>query len=240
MKTKLNIIVVFVMCFIVGTCLTIQTRSNDSEHAFVSGKILSDNEVSMQAEQTEIDRLKELNAEAEKTLEKYETEGVSNSEVFGTVNSNYDEMKLLAGCTDVKGPGINIVLDDGVRELNEGENANSIVVHDIDLMIIIDELVNAGAEAISINGERYTSTTEMACSGHTVKINGRKYARPFRINAIGDQSTLFAAMTIPGGYGDILKQYGLIFDVEKSDSVSIPAYDGEITMNYTITEEEVK
>lgn len=239
MKTKISIIIVFVMCFIVGTCLTIQTRSNDSEHAFVSGKILSDNEVSMQAEKTEIERLEKLNSEAEEKLAKYESEGVSGAEVNSTVNSNYDEMKLLAGCTNVKGPGIRIILDDGVRELNEGENANSIVVHDIDLMIIIDELVNAGAEAISINGERYISTTEMSCSGHTVKINGRKYARPFKINVIGDQSTLFAAMTIPGGYGDILKQYGLIFNVEKSDSIIIPAYDGDITMNYTITEEEV-
>ena len=45
-------------------------------------------------------------------------------------------------------------------------------------------------------------------------------------------------MTVPGGYGDLLLEYGLIFNVEKSDSVIIPAYKGSLSMNYMILEEE--
>ena len=238
MKNRITLIGIFIFCVIISAGLTTQAKNANSEHAFVSAKVLEDNEVSKQAEQNEIDSLKKLIKESEKTIEKYESEHVSNLEIMDEVDKNYEEMKMAAGFTEVSGQGITIFLDDGVRELREGENANDIIVHDLDLMMIIDELIKAGAEAISVNGERYMATTEVSCSGHTVKINGRTYARPFYINAIGDQSTLYSAMTIRGGYANILSEYGLIFKIEKADSVTIPAYKGSLTMDYMILEEE--
>lgn len=238
MKINARNIGIFIFCLLLGICMTVQTKTTNSDHAFVSAKVLSDNEVSMAAEKEEIERLKGLIEETEKTLALYKSEYVSASEIANQVEANYEDAKLTAGFTAVKGAGISIFLDDGVRDLYEWENANDIIVHDLDIMIIINELIKAGAEAISINGERYTPTTEISCSGHTVKINGRTHARPFYIYAVGDQSTLHSAMTVPGGYGDLLLEYGLIFNVEKSDSVIIPAYKGSLNMNYMILEEE--
>ena len=240
MNSKARVIGIFIFCFILGVCLTVQTKNTDSEHAFVSAKVLSDNEVSMAAEKEEIARIQELINETQQTLSLYENERVSHSEIIEQVETNYNDMKLLAGFTQVQGPGITIFLDDGVRDLYEWENANDIIVHDLDIMIIINELIKSGAEAISINGERYIPTTEVSCSGHTVKINGRTHARPFYINAVGDPSMLHSAMTIPGGYGSLLLQYGLIFNVEKSDSVIVPAYKGSLTIDYMMTKEEVQ
>ncbi len=238
MKNKTTIIGIFIFCFIIGACLTIQTKNTNSEHAFVSAKVIEDNRVSMEAERNDIEQLKKRITETEQQLADYESEHVSDLDIIDQVDRNYADAKKAAGFTTVEGEGISIFLDDGVRELQEGETASDIIVHDLDLMIIIDDLIEAGAEAISINGERYVSTTEMSCSGHTIKINGRTYARPFYINAIGNRSTLYSAMTIPGGYGDLITESGLIFNVEKKDSVVIPAYKGSLTMNYMILEEE--
>lgn len=238
MSNKTRVIIIFVFCFVLGVCLAVQTKNTDSEHAFVSAKVLADNEISMAAEKEEIAKIQELIKETEKTLSIYESEHTSQTEIVNQVEKNYNESKLLAGFTQVQGPGITIFLDDGVRDLYEWENANDIIVHDLDIMIIINELIKSGAEAISINGERYIPTTEVSCSGHTVKINGRTHARPFYINAIGDPSMLHSAMTIPGGYGDLLLEYGLIFNVEKSDAVIIPAYKGSLTVNYMMTKED--
>lgn len=238
MRTIARNLCIFIFCLLLGVCLAVQTKTTNSEHAFVSAKVLTDNEVSMAAEKQEIERLEALIDEAEKTLSRYETESLSEHEIAAQVDKNYEEAKQIAGFTDVQGKGIGIFLDDGVRELYEWENANDIIVHDLDIMIIIDELIKAGAEAISINGERYTPSTEISCSGHTVKINGRTHARPFYIYAIGDQSTLYSAMTVPGSYGELMLGYGLIFNVEKSDSVIIPAYKGSLSINYMMLEEE--
>lgn len=238
MSNKTRVIIIFVFCFALGVCLAVQTKNTDSEHAFVSAKVLADNEISMAAEKEEIAKIQGLIKETEKTLSIYESEHTSQTEIVNQVEKNYNESKLLAGFTQVQGQGITIFLDDGVRDLYEWENANDIIVHDLDIMIIINELIKSGAEAISINGERYIPTTEVSCSGHTVKINGRTHARPFYINAIGDPSMLHSAMTIPGGYGDLLLEYGLIFNVEKSDAVIIPAYKGSLTVNYMMTKED--
>ncbi len=238
MKNKTTIIGIFIFCFIIGVCLTIQTKTTNNEHAFVSAKVIEDNRISMEAELSDIEQLKKRITETKHRLENYESQYVSEIDIIEQVDHNYAASKKIAGFTAVEGEGISIFLDDGVRDLQEGETANDIIVHDLDLMIIIDDLIKAGAEAISINGERYVSTTEMSCSGHTIKINGRTYARPFYINAIGNRSTLYSAMTIPGGYGDLITESGLIFKVEKKDSIVIPAYKGSLTMNYMILEEE--
>lgn len=238
MKSKAGMIGIFLFCLVLGLCLVIQTRSTNSEHAFVSLKVLADDKIRMEAEKEEIQRLNSLIAETEKQLALYESEHTSNAEIGNRSEANYEEIKGIAGFTQMQGPGITIFLDDGVRDLYEWENANDIIVHDLDIMVILNELVKAGAEAISINGERYLPTTEVSCSGHTVKINGRTHARPFYINAIGDQTTLYSAMTIPGGYGDLLKEYGLIFNVERSNAVVVPAYNGSLTINHMIIKEE--
>jgi uncharacterized protein YlxW (UPF0749 family) len=108
--------------------------------------------------------------------------------------------------------------------LEAWENPNDILVHDADLLLIINELKTAGAEVISINGQRIVDESSISCSGYTVRINGQFHARPFIIRAIGDGSRMSAALIGPGGYGTLLKDWGLVFKVTLSDQINIPAY----------------
>ena len=132
------------------------------------------------------------------------------------------------------GPGVEIVLDDGVRELHPWEHPNDLLVHDLDLLYVINDLKEAGAEIISVNGQRIVDTSSITCSGYTVRINDRFYGKPFRINAIGDGSRMSAALIGPGGYGTLLKEY-VIFKIAISDDIKIPAYNGDRTYKYMST-----
>ena len=58
MKINARNIGIFIFCLLLGICMTVQTKTTNSEHAFVSAKVLSDNEVSIAAEKEEIERLK--------------------------------------------------------------------------------------------------------------------------------------------------------------------------------------
>jgi len=91
----------------------------------------------------------------------------------------------LLGLTEVKGSGIKIVLDDNREVLaNEVLNISNYLVHEEDLLTIVNELFNSGADAISINGHRVTNTTAIYCDGNVIRINNEKTNVPITIYAI--------------------------------------------------------
>ena len=50
-----------------------------------------------------------------------------------------DRMKLMAGTTDVEGEGIEILLDDSNIAKKSGENPNLYIIHDEDLLRVLNE-----------------------------------------------------------------------------------------------------
>ena len=104
---------------------------------------------------------------------------------------------------------------------------------------MVNELRDAGAEALSLNGHRILATTEIRCSGSVVTVNGRRTSAPFVIDAIGDQETMFNALMMRNGVVDVLKQWSIQVDVTEVDELLIKAYDGTIEYRYakTMTED---
>ncbi|MDO4753700.1 MAG: DUF881 domain-containing protein [Bacillota bacterium] len=139
------------------------------------------------------------------------------------------ELEALSGKHDLYGPGIVIILKDGDRELDTGESANNVLVHDGDIQQIVHELRNAGAEAISVNDERVImGTSDIVCVGPVILINQKHLAPPYIIRAIGDRKTLEATMNAPGSYLDLLKGYGLRIEVNTSKYIEIKKLGGLI------------
>lgn len=77
----------------------------------------------------------------------------------------------------MEGPGVTIILEDS-SQANVTGNEADYLIHDNDLLSVINELRSAGAEAISLNGERILATSEVRCTGAVVTVNGRRYAAP--------------------------------------------------------------
>ena len=127
----------------------------------------------------------------------------------------------MLGSTDVTGDGVIIHLEDSID-----------LVHDIDIITIVNELKNAGAEAISINDQRVVTTTAITCDGNVVLINGQKIGTPFTILAIGYPEKLMGALSRPGGYIEILNEDGVYAEIRKSNNIKIPKYSGVITYKY--------
>ena len=64
------------------------------------------------------------------------------------------------------------------------------IIHDDDLLRVINELRAAGAEAIAINGERIVAMSEIRCAGPTLSVNNNRSAPPYEIKAIGNPNNL--------------------------------------------------
>jgi uncharacterized protein YlxW (UPF0749 family) len=153
-----------------------------------------------------------------------------------------DELKARAGETEMEGKGIVFTLDDSKQAAKAGENKNLYIIHDDDLLRVVNELRSAGAEAISLNGQRLIGSSEIRCVGPTVLVNERRLAAPFVISAIGNPQTLESSLKLRGGVIENFKFWGIKADIVQSDKVRIPAFQGKRTFEFAkmVTEEEKK
>lgn len=169
--------------------------------------------------------------EAQKQLEQERQKSVSNNTSSIDKQTELKKLNTVLGSTDVTGEGISITIKDNVT----GSTIGSIndLIHDGDLRTIVNELQNAGAEAISINGQRIVSSTAITCVGTVIQVNNEKVGTPFVIKAIGNQASLVGGMTRAGGFLELLKYtYGIPTEVKKSNDISISKYNGVLTDKY--------
>jgi uncharacterized protein YlxW (UPF0749 family) len=96
----------------------------------------------------------------------------------------------------------------------------------------MNDLKNAGAEAISINGHRMVDTSEIYCSGPFLRVNGIKIASPFSIYAIGNKDVLYNYMMSNENYLKVMMTRKIVAVVTKSDSIKVPAYSGDYKVEF--------
>ncbi|MBN7774241.1 DUF881 domain-containing protein [Clostridium aminobutyricum] len=233
--SKKRIVVAFVICFVLGLGIACQAKVSDGERLYVSSKTIEDYKTTITSEKEEIEKIKGLIAETQEKIEIYDamaTEQGADITFQTNLETDVQKYKIASGNQAVQGPGVEVTIDDGTRDLFYGEDVNNLLVHDMDIVMIINELHKSGAEAISVNGQRITPNTSITCSGYTVRINGEVYARPFRIKAIGDGKRMAAALVDPIGYGTSLKNWGVQFQVKLSDDIRIDAVSRAYTFKY--------
>ncbi len=173
----------------------------------------------------EISDLKKLIDKKKKELKDFENAIDDNGDAVSILQKEIDEAKLLSGLEDVQGPGIRVIVADNDDREIIGSNINDDIIHDADIQIILNDLRRAGAEAISINGLRVISRSEVKCGGPIIRINNRSSANPFVITAIGDPKVLYAAVNAPNSHGWILREvYKIKVETVIKDNVRVPKY----------------
>jgi len=217
------------ICLLVGIMLSVQFRTSESY-----GPNLRD---------TRVDELVLKNSSLNEEKNALSQEVVSLREKLTNVDSGnklttdlQEELRksnMAAGLIPVSGPGIIVTLDDSPRALQPGGNPNDLLVHDEDILKIVNEMKASGAEAISINDERITAMSEIRCAGTTILVNWNKIAPPFVIKASGDPQLLESGLSIRGGYLEQLKSFGLQTQLVRNDKIDIPAYNGALKFQYT-------
>lgn len=129
-----------------------------------------------------------------------------------------------AGRTSVRGPGIELWLDDSVTPAQIGVNQDEYLIHDQDLLAVVNDLNGAGAKAISLNGLRLLATTDVRCAGAVVSVGPVRTSIPVTILAIGDPQRLAASLGGPTGEIRLLSLYGIQIRLTPMQSLVVPAY----------------
>lgn len=140
--------------------------------------------------------------------------------------------RILAGLVEVKGPGVTVEMNDAQKQVGSGQDPNLFIIHDDDILAVMNELFAAGAEAMCINGQRVVATTEVRCVGPVIMVNGNRVAPPILIQAIGDSSVLEAALKMRGGVVDTLGLWGIEVKIKVEEEVVVPAYSGSVNFKF--------
>ncbi|MBP0458209.1 DUF881 domain-containing protein [Streptomyces montanisoli] len=143
-------------------------------------------------------------------------------------------LSVLAGATDVHGPGVKLVVDDA-KDTESGGGANPREnagfsdtgrVRDRDMQRVVNGLWAAGAEAVSVNGQRLTSLSAIRAAGDAILVDNRPLAPPYTVLAVGDGGKLAARFkgSADGTYLDTLaSDFGIRVSLSAQDDVRVPA-----------------
>ena len=232
-KNKRNTLILSITCGIIAIILVasifVQVRTIDvSQELDIEG--LREDEL-----RTEIASFK---AQYEETMaqyndnqakiQEYKTAMSENAETTEILDQELQQAKTLLGLTDVKGSGVVVTLTDT-------EEALYTYTAD-DLLLLINELKYAGAEAISINDNRVINLTDIAMiSENLIVMNGgsTRISSPYVVKAIGDQTYLMSTLNMKNsGYIDQMEANGMKIEVEPKNNIEIKAYTGELSSNY--------
>lgn len=220
MKNLQSTIVIGIMCFFLSCGIAIQISSIKNEST-VLAKQNTENELRNKVISQKEDYNKEYKKleKAQKRLEQLrEIASKSNTESENWSNE-LNEIDKLLGLTAVKGSGFEIELETG------------------DLLLILNALNNAGAEAISINDKRIVFSSEISNEGDIVSLDGVTLEAPYTIKVIGSK-TIYGAITMPESYMDKLKKNGYKVNVSEQDNITINKYEGVYNFNFAKNIEE--
>lgn len=209
------------VCVVLGLMLAVQFRTASDISASVGYQRMEDLTLQLSKTEKERDLLKE-------ELGKLRAQFAKGEGGSGEL----EKVRMEAGLTPVAGPGVILVLDDSKRSRQPGENPNLYLIHDDDLLKVINELRAAGAEAISINDQRLLATSEIRCAGPTLSVNNSRSAPPYEIRAIGNPQTLENSLKMRGGVIETLQFWGIQVSVKTNESLTIPAFKGTYRFEY--------
>lgn len=169
-------------------------------------------------------------ADTENKIEQYTNEIENNNDITSVLQKEVEEIEMYAGYTSVKGEGIIITLKD----------TDSTQIDAYDLLTLINELKGAGAEAISINGNRIVSTTDITEISPTklvINTNALKHQihsmySPYIVKAIGNPKYLESAINVKYGYMDSMKADDKDVSYTLSNNIVVEAYDESLDYDY--------
>ena len=158
------------------------------------------------------DRLSDEISELESSLERLRGQSTNEEEAQRSAQQRLEALGILAGTAPAQGPGIVMTVRDP-----EGQVTAPMVLD------AIQELRDAGAEAIQVGDVRVVADTWFTQADEGLSVSGTVVRPPYVIRAIGDGNTLAGAMEIPGGVTATVRRAGGETDIQIRDEVEVDA-----------------
>lgn len=155
-------------------------------------------------------RLDQQVRDLEATRDRLKSGVGTGTDAIEQAQKRVDTLSILAGTIGAEGPGIVLTIRDPDRAVT-----GPIILD------VIQELRDAGAEAIDVGGRRVVASTFVGGDNGALTVDGEPINRPVLVRAIGDRKTLASAMTIPGGVVETVRQKKGSASIEEQSNLKI-------------------
>lgn len=185
-------------------------------------------------ESTNADNRRQI-ADLRSQIESLEANAAANSATTQALRNQVADLRAHAGLAAVHGPGVEVVLRNGVAGPQAGGQAGFLVNFQ-DVQDVVNLLFAQGAEAIAVNGRRITPLTAFSGSeGQIVIDQGPPIASPVKIDAVGDRNRMAGALDDDSALPDIRArqvQFQLHLTFVGLPDISLPAYDSSLQVSH--------
>lgn len=190
-----------------GAAADARNRDGLAQQVLAQRDRLSEERERIAALQVETDRLR--------------TNQLEGDESASQLLASTEQLGVLTGALPVQGPGVEVVADDA-----EGSDSDRTRVLDSDLQRLVNGMWGAGAEAISLNGQRLTNLSTIRLAGDAITVNARSLSPPYTLRVLGDPDTLparFAETASGQAWLDLQQQVGLRLTITPRDQLTLQA-----------------
>ena len=166
-------------------------------------------------------RLDDEVTELESTRDGLTSSEDNSPEAIAAAKERAETLGILAGTEPATGPGITLTIADTTGELGAAA-----------LLDAVQELRDAGAEAMQVGDVRIVASTWFRDGPDGVEADGQKLDRPYEFIVIGDPPTMSAAMGIPGGVSDSVRTKGGEVTIREFSSINVEALHSNSSPRY--------
>ncbi len=203
-----------------------------------AGEVTKLSELIQQRDQAIAAQQQEL-ARLQKEVQQLTAQAATRNSDVAAAQSTAQAGARSAGLTAMTGPGVEITLDDAPQRPDGTLPANArpddLVIHQSDVQAVVDAVWASGADAVAIMDQRLIATSAVRCVGNVLLLRGRTYSPPFVITAIGDAAAVRAQLAASPQVAllqQAVQAFGLTFTVRARGSMTVPAYDGPLDLQY--------
>ena len=227
-------VTLFVALIALGFLIAAQARSEAPRVRYTTQERapLVETVLGLQAQQ---DALKQQVLDLRTRITAAEEGTAGSTQQVGDLNDALLAARVAAGIVALEGPGLVLQLEDSQVPVPPGASAADYRVSARDLRDVVEELWLAGAEAISVNGERIVPTAAIVDIGGSVLVNSAYLAPPYQVAAIGP-ADLYDTLAASAGFVDLVRArvdaFGIRVSFGQPSSVIVPAYAGSVMLRY--------
>ena len=170
--------------------------------------------------------------ELRRQLDEQRASGAGQQRGSASLEKLLADASVTAGLQAMRGPGLKVTLDDSRLDRSPAGNVNDLVIHSQDVQAVVNALWQAGAEAVSINGQRLVGTSAVLCVGNTLLLNGSVHSPPYEVTALGASRDVFENDGLVRRLRSDATTFGLRFSIEEDSRLRVPAYAGVVRTEY--------
>lgn len=227
--TRTVYVSITVVAVVLGLAMAVQFRTTNAS----GNGVPFTREDELVAERKQLEKeLVEIREEVIDLSVKLDRAGTGQSEANEVLEKELALLKRYAGFVPVSGPGVEVVLETPPKNAKLGTAQDLKNVTGEDLIKIVNSMLSAGAEAVSINGQRYLSISEIRLAGSHININATPLSPPYRVSAIGNAAALRNRLEIREGHVEFLRDSGVSVTLQIKEQVQIPAFSGAIGFTF--------